>query len=210
MKARSKSQAAFTLIELLVVITIITILAGMLLPSLNRAREQARQAVCKSNLRQIHFALVMYSMNNRDRYPVAPDTANPSPRASLSILCGTGYIENAGVFACLSTEDEPARELASTYGASNPLPDGPPDTLSYAYSPNISAKSSSTAAVLADKSPSNHQGEGLNVCYNDGHVEWQHARTGSIDELKSTSNPNDNIFAQDSGLGKNDSWLRHD
>ncbi len=59
----------FTLIELLVVVAIIAVLVSMLLPALSYAREQARRAVCASNLRTWGLALTMYSGENNGWMP---------------------------------------------------------------------------------------------------------------------------------------------
>ena len=64
-------RSAFTLIELLVVIAVIALLAALMLPSLNRAKESGRSAYCKNNLHQITLGILMYADESNDYFPWA-------------------------------------------------------------------------------------------------------------------------------------------
>ena len=70
----SKARKGFTLVELLVVIAIIALLISLLLPALNRAREQSKQVKCLSQVRQMGVAIRMYANDNKDFVPhVTPE-----------------------------------------------------------------------------------------------------------------------------------------
>jgi prepilin-type N-terminal cleavage/methylation domain-containing protein/prepilin-type processing-associated H-X9-DG protein len=60
-------KRAFTLIELLVVIAIIAVLMAILMPSLNKAREQGKRAACLGNLKQLQLAWTMYADDNDEK-----------------------------------------------------------------------------------------------------------------------------------------------
>ena len=76
MRAQWKtSSRGFTLLELLVVIAIIGLLIGLLLPSLKRSLDLAKATACKSNLRQVSYALNTYKIENDGWLPKSDTVA---------------------------------------------------------------------------------------------------------------------------------------
>jgi prepilin-type processing-associated H-X9-DG protein len=131
------------------------LMASIMLPSLNRARETANRVKCASNLRQIGQAILLYSNDTKGSYP--PD---------LGTLIKTEDV-TAEVFVCPDTNTHPPPNMS---------PDDAADWVNknsdYIYIGAGLRQGAGRDVVVCYEKDDNHGGDGINVLFGDGHVEF--------------------------------------
>jgi prepilin-type processing-associated H-X9-DG protein len=132
-----------------------SMLISILLPSLNRARETANRVKCANNLKQIGLGLALYTNEHRGAYP--PD---------LGTLLATEDL-TAAVFCCPSTNTQVPPNLAPAEAVqwANANSD-------YIYLGGALKAAPPPDTVIAYEKDADHGGDGMNLLFADGHVEF--------------------------------------
>lgn len=149
METKKKRSAFGIVINLLLVMGSIFLLISLLLPTMCAPKERANRVKCASNLRQIGQALQLYNADHKS-YPDDP--------LKLITLCDL----STEVFICPSTSD-------TASSSTNP---SLKDHCSYIFLFQTHSANESAETIIAYENPKNHDNEGVNFLYNDGHVDW--------------------------------------
>jgi prepilin-type processing-associated H-X9-DG protein len=98
---RRRRRSAFTIVHGLVVVAIVALMVALLVPTIERLREQANLALCKDNLRKIGGALILYAHANGGELPVSATVENPHVEL-LDCLVAGKFIGDPKIFYCPS------------------------------------------------------------------------------------------------------------
>ena len=115
---RSATDRGFTLVEMIVVIGVVTILIGILVPSLTVFRAESNSTSCLSNLRQFHLAIESYRQINQGLLPFAlplPAASDEGPEGGLNEVL-SGYIEpDCDCWLCAADLEADSLETGTSY-----------------------------------------------------------------------------------------------
>ncbi|MCC7493867.1 MAG: prepilin-type N-terminal cleavage/methylation domain-containing protein [Fimbriimonadaceae bacterium] len=191
---RQSGQRGFTLIELLVVIAIIAILAAQLFPVFAKAREKARTIACVSNVKQLAFATLEYTMDYDEVFfsPAQPQQVWGDTRGWAEKLYP--YMKNRQILQCQSGRDRSVEVMylwndamaSNIYAA---IEDSSRTILFYdgetvandsdpSDGPLATALGRPQCGCLGEPNPAGYannrprHNEGWNAAYADGHVKW--------------------------------------
>src|SRR5262245_29539986 len=89
---RTRRDSGFTLTEILIVVAVITILVGLIIPAVSKAKGAALRTRCAGNLRQIGQALVLYAADNDNQVPPGPNPMSDHGISSQRFSSGFGCL----------------------------------------------------------------------------------------------------------------------
>ncbi|MBL8891966.1 MAG: hypothetical protein JNL67_18465 [Planctomycetaceae bacterium] len=214
-------RAAWQLQDFIVVAAVVMLAAGVLSPAILASRNQMRLAACQDNLRQVGMALFNYAEAHDNRFvPIARTGPLNVAGSYAPVLKSGGYIQEDRVFFCssavqnrlhevretpsLETLENAFREnsqqladLQSSMGGSYGYSLGYYDQEQYMGPMNLGRSfrvmmADAPSASLANRDSANHDGQGLNILFEDGSV--RHSATSSIGFGK------ESIFVNRNGL----------
>ena len=133
----------------------VVLLGSVFAPSLCRSRETANRVKCASNLKQIGQAMLLYANAHGGAYPDSPATMGRTEDLVTEVfICPSSNAEKAASWDALAA-------------------DGSAKVLSYVYLGDGVTSSAPDDAILALDLVENHDGDGVNLLFGDGHVEFE-------------------------------------